>query len=280
MLKDVDEIIEVFDKLGLSPKSKLLEGRKAFEETVPKIVDALSALVGAATDSTNDILEVLRMLAYIKSAFPQEPTLEHAIGRALTLAFSSKPQIRNGIDKFFSETYFNKKDLTEESINRIAKLVQDAKVTDLVCIEEIMPRCARDKENLEKTALMVEQLLCEFENSPERLILYMIRLLKNDSFQMIQIFQKIRQKCHLCLELIPEICKFIEPRKCDADDVDFVQNFMMSMLLSEKVTEGDDLKPFLWFQAMEQALNVLYAIPDLSTDNLIKISIQIRDTVI
>ena len=185
MLKDIDEIIEVFDKLGLSPKSKLLEGRKAFEETVPKIVDALSALVGAATDSTNDILEVLRMLAYIKSAFPREPTLEHAIGRALTLAFSSKPQIRNGIDKFFSETYFNKKDLTEESINRIAKLVQDAKVTDLVCIEEIMPRCARDKDNLEKTALMVEQLLCEFENSPERLILYMIRLLKNDNFQMI-----------------------------------------------------------------------------------------------
>jgi hypothetical protein len=62
----------------------------------------------------------------------------------LTLAFSSKPQIKNGIDKFFFETYFSKESSPEESISKIKQLIQFAKVSDLVCIEEIVSRCASE----------------------------------------------------------------------------------------------------------------------------------------
>lgn len=78
--------------------------------------------------------------------------LPHAMSRAFTLAFSSKPLLRNGIDKLFSETYFNRDISVDECIELIIGLVAELKVSDLVCIEQIMMRCAADKDNKERTA--------------------------------------------------------------------------------------------------------------------------------
>jgi len=47
-------------------KGDISLARKNFIESIPKVIEALSALVGAASDSTNDILEVLRALAYLR----------------------------------------------------------------------------------------------------------------------------------------------------------------------------------------------------------------------
>ena len=66
------------------------------------------------------------------------------------MAFSSKMLLRNGIDKLFSETYFNRDISVDECIELIIGLVAESKVSDLVCIEQIMMRCAAD--NKERTA--------------------------------------------------------------------------------------------------------------------------------
>jgi hypothetical protein len=42
---------------------------------VPKVIENLSVLVGAATDSTNDIVEVLRLLTSMRQGFPSEAGL-------------------------------------------------------------------------------------------------------------------------------------------------------------------------------------------------------------
>lgn len=150
LLADIADFLEEIAKNGVSPDEDITKARLEFIKTIPLVIDVLSALVGAAIESTNDILEVLRVLTYFRSTFKDEPRMPHAISRALTLAFNSKPQIRNGIEKLFSETYFNKQITVEESIHQISSLVTDSKVSDLVCIEEIMPRCATDKENVER----------------------------------------------------------------------------------------------------------------------------------
>jgi hypothetical protein len=80
--------LDIIKNFGIQHNCDLTLARQKFLETVPKVISALSALVGAAADSTNDILEVLRMLAYFKAAFPNETILPHAISRALTLVFS------------------------------------------------------------------------------------------------------------------------------------------------------------------------------------------------
>jgi hypothetical protein len=78
--------------------------------------------------------------------------LPYAMSRAFTLAFSSKEKLRDGIDKFFSETYFNRDISVDECIELIMGLVAESKVSDLVCIEQIMMRCAADKDIKERTA--------------------------------------------------------------------------------------------------------------------------------
>lgn len=40
----------------------------------------------------------------------------------------------------------------DECIELIIGLVEESKVSDLVCIEQIMMRCAADKDNKERTA--------------------------------------------------------------------------------------------------------------------------------
>lgn len=90
--------------------------RTEFLATIPKVVSALALLLSAASDSIHDILELLRVLTYFKSNFPNEPEMPQAISKALTLVFNPKEQIRNGIHKFFSETYFNKKEPAKTSV--------------------------------------------------------------------------------------------------------------------------------------------------------------------
>ena len=43
---------------------------KNFKELVLVVIEKLSALVAAATDSTHDILGVLKILTYFRSAYP------------------------------------------------------------------------------------------------------------------------------------------------------------------------------------------------------------------
>ena len=52
----------------------------------------------------------------------------------------------------FLETYFNRDISVDECIELIMGLVADSKVSDLVCIEQIMMRCTADKDNKERTA--------------------------------------------------------------------------------------------------------------------------------
>ena len=95
----------------------------------------------------------------------------------------------------------------------------DAKVSDLVCIEEIMSRCSQDVQNKKMTDEMILELICDFENNPQRITLYLIRLLKSENFDdhFRQIILRVRGMGQRSLELFPDICKFIDPKKCTAE---------------------------------------------------------------
>lgn len=83
-------MFEILNQVGINHKGDIESARKEFIRLVPKVIDSLSALVGAATESTNDIVTVLRVLSYFKKNFKLETELQHATSRALTLAFNSK----------------------------------------------------------------------------------------------------------------------------------------------------------------------------------------------
>lgn len=71
MLEDISRLYELCGKIGANIKGNIELARQNFIAAIPSVIEALSALVGSATDSTNDILEVLRVLTYFKSTFPE-----------------------------------------------------------------------------------------------------------------------------------------------------------------------------------------------------------------
>jgi hypothetical protein len=56
----------------------------------------------------------------------------------------------------------------------------------------------------------------------------------------------VRKQGSRSLELLPEICKFINPKQCTAEQLDFIQNFVLPVLLSsqQQINLVDNL---LWF---------------------------------
>jgi hypothetical protein len=66
------------------------KARFEFQKFVPEVIEKLGCLAAAQTDSCNDIKEVLKVITSLKKVFPNEPGLQIAISKTLTLVFSDK----------------------------------------------------------------------------------------------------------------------------------------------------------------------------------------------
>lgn len=90
------------------------ECRDQFKNMIPVVINTLTSLVAAADESSVDIKAVLEAFKYFRKTFEMTDDMQNAVSRLLTLVFSGKDALRGNLIDFFSETYLNLANYTQE----------------------------------------------------------------------------------------------------------------------------------------------------------------------
>ena len=108
------------------------------------MVSNLSALVAAADESTNDILSLFEVFKYFSKFKNINQQLAVVTSRLLTLVFSKSEKIENAVIKFFQSKFFDEKQKTKLLVHQFINHVQNASVSDLVSIEQIVSKIRKE----------------------------------------------------------------------------------------------------------------------------------------
>ena len=166
---------------------------------------------------------------------------------------SSLPRVQNAVTKFFQSVYFDENKPLDHLFLQFISLIQNATVSDLVCIEEIMNRLKSDENKFATSKFFYKvwlKFVDEFLMNPTRQRLYVIRVIACSTWieQVKQdIYNKIKE--YSSIELIPELCQFWICKKglyLSEVEKSMMEEFILTMLI-----ENTEDNPMIWIQAME-----------------------------